>query len=166
MTKYKYSKFSFYFQCIFIVVFSFSLLYYMYFNNGDILFLKKTGGTIMGVLVVWYMKYSPEYLKRFVEFHDNYVVFNSFRIPRKGVKSFYVKYEDILRLDATVIPIIGIYKVKVKCNNVPWIIPVTWCMSHHNELFSKLCSCAEEHNPNVNIDERLIGILGKKGYRK
>lgn len=164
--KYKYSKFSFYFQCIFVVVFSFSLLYYMYFNYGDIRFLKRTGVTITGVLAVWYMIYSPEYIKRFVEFHDNYVVFNSFRIPRKGVKSFNVKYEDILRLDATVIPIIGIYKVKVKCNNVPWNIPVTWCMSHHNELFSKLCSYAKGHNPNVSIDERLIEILEKKGYRE
>ena len=164
--KYKYAKtayLSFVFGEILLAV---VLLWYFYSKNGDIKWIKKMLITLTGYLTVFLSLASPEYLNRFVEFHDDYVVFNSFRIPRKGVKSFNVKYEDILRLDATVIPIIGIYKVKVKCNNVPWNIPVTWCMSRHNELFSKLCSYAEEHNPNVNIDERLIEILEKKGYRE
>lgn len=104
-----------------------------------------------------------EYFNRFVEFKDNYAIFNSFRIDKK-VRSYNIRYEDILSLETTKIPLLGIYKVKVKAKNVPYIIPVTWCMKKHNELFYNLYSYAQKHNPKVYVDGCLIEQLKKKGY--
>ena len=73
----------------------------------------------------------------------------------------YMSNEDIKYLKK--IPLLGIYKIKVKCKNIPWQIPVTWCMCNHNEFFAKLCLEAESHNSNAYIDPRVIEFLKKRG---
>ncbi len=161
--KYKYKKSMFFFQVALVILYAIVLLFFLYSEDNDIKWLKKMLVTITGFMTVFFSVYGGEYLNRYVEFNENYVTFNSYRIARK-VRHFNIKYEDILSLEATMIPIIGIYKVKVKAKNVPWAIPVTWCISHHNEMYAKLCKNAREGNPNVYVDDKLIEYLAKKGY--
>lgn len=161
--KYKYKKSMFFFQVALVILYAIVLLFFLYSRNNDIKWFKKMLVTITGFMTVFFSVYSGEYLNRYVEFNENYVTFNSYRIAKK-VRHFNVKYEDILNLEATMIPIIGIYKVKVKAKNVPWSIPVTWCINHHNEMYAKLCKNAREGNPKVYIDDKLIDYLAKKGY--
>lgn len=160
---YKYKKSSMVFLLLFCILPVTLLLLYIYRVDGNINFISR----MVFVLIVFYgyfiTVYSKEYVNRFVEFKSKTVVFNSFRIDKK-VRHFNVKYEDILSLEAVKIPLLGIYKVKVKAKNVPYIIPITWCMKKHNELFYNLCSYADEYNPKVYIDNRLIEQLKKKGY--
>lgn len=153
----------FFLQVALVVLYAIVLLFFLYSKDNDVKELKKMLVTIIGFLTVFFSVYGGEYLNRYVEFNENYVTFNSYRIARK-VRHFNVKYEDILSLEAKMIPIIGIYKVKVKAKNVPWSIPVTWCISHHNEMYAKLCKNARKGNPKVYIDDKLIEYLAKKGY--
>lgn len=82
----------------------------------------------------------------------------------KKVYNFNVKYENILSLEATMIPLLGIYKVKANAKSLPADIPVTWCISRHNKMYAKLCENARKGNPKVYIDDKLIKYLAKKGY--
>lgn len=75
-----------------------------------------------------------------------------------------VPYGDILSVEAIKLPVLGVFKVKVKAKNIPWVIPVTWCINNHNEMYAKLCKNAREGNPKVYIDDKLIDYLAKKGY--
>lgn len=161
--KYKFKKICLVFLWILSALPAITLLMYFYWIDRDIKFTLKMIVTLFGFFTVFISTYSGEYLNRYVELNENYVTFNSYRIARK-VRHFNVKYEDILSLEATIIPIIGIYKVKVKAKNIPWAIPVTWCISHHKEMFGKLCGNAKKGNPNVYIDERLTEYLAKRGY--
>ncbi len=161
--KYKFKKICLAFLWLLSIIPAGSLLMYFYLIDNDIKWTMKMIVTLFGFFTVFISLYSGEYLNRYVEFNENYVTFNSYRIARK-VRHFNVKYEDILSLEATMIPIIGIYKVKVKAKNVPWSIPVTWCISHHNEMYAKLCKNARKGNPKVYIDDKLIEYLAKKGY--
>lgn len=160
--KYRYSRMAIVLQALLIIGILALAIFLCYMSNEDIKYLKKMLVIIPCYLITGYFLWSKEYFNRFAEFHDEYITFNSFRISKK-VRDFNVRYEDILSLDAVIIPLLGIYKIKVKCKNIPWQIPVTWCMCNHNELFAKLCLEAESHNPNAYIDPRVIEFLEKRG---
>lgn len=140
-------------------------IFLCYMSNEDIKYLKKMLVIIPCYLITGYFLWSKEYFNRFAEFHDEYITFNSFRISKK-VRDFNVRYEDILSLEAKVFPLVGIYRVRVRCKNVPWQIPVIFFMKKHNELFARLYSTAKAHNPSVYFDQKAIQILERKGYLK
>lgn len=163
MKIFKYSRVSFLCQIILT-------LFCVYFViHGIKLFTMSTNifnhNDIIGFFAFFIMltPFVGEYLNRVVEFKDEYIVFNSFRIDKK-VRSYNIRYEDVLSLDAVKIPLLGFYKIKVKAKNVPYTIPVTWCMKNHNKLFCDLCVCVKKDNPNVYIDSRLIEHFEKKGW--
>lgn len=158
--RYKYRKSMYVIQAVMAAAFSYGLIFCM---NNDANWNRKMIITITGFLAVFLSLYSGEYFKRYVEFGEEYVTFNSYRIAKK-VRYLNVKYEDILSLEAMMIPFLGIYKVNVKAKNIQWIIPVTYCISKHNEMYARLCSNARKGNPNIYVDERLIKHLKKKGY--
>lgn len=163
MKKFRYSRISFLCQLILSLFCVFFLIY------GINMFITGTG--VLGyksilIIVVFFVLLSPyigEYLNRFVEFKDEYVVFNSFRIDKK-VRSYNVRYEDILSLEAVKIPLLGIYKIKIKAKNIPYTIPVTWCMKKHNELFYNLGFHVKKFSSDVFIDVQLTCFLKKRGY--
>lgn len=161
--KYKYSKFMTFLMWssipLLVVVLSVAI---NSFDNNLKLFNKNiiTG---LGLSFVMISLYIGEYLKRYVEIKKESVYFNSFRFKNKVI-NLNVPYGDILSIEVIKLPILGVFKVKVKAKNVPWSIPVTWCISHHNEMYAKLCKNAREGNPNVYIDDKLIEYLAKKGY--
>lgn len=144
---------------LFAIVISFVIFV---FSDNIKLFYKNII-TCLGVSFVMISLYIGEYLKRYVETKKESIVFNSFRFKNKVV-NLNVPYSDILSIEAIKLPILGIYKVKVKAKNIPWLIPVTWCINHHNEMYAKLCKNARNGNPKVYIDDRLIEHLAKKGY--
>ena len=163
--KYKYRKILFFLQITLLILFMIVLLLYLQIRGSETRTISRTAASFAGLMAVFGSLMTKEYLSRYVEFHNNYVTFYSYRVKKK-VYNFDVKYENILNLNATMIPILGIYKVKVKAKNLPADIPVTWCISKHNEMFSTLCEKAEKSNPNVYIDSRIIKHLEKKGYRE
>lgn len=163
MKKFRYSRAAFCGQIITALLFVILVTHGTeLFTKGTIIFNHNDIIAVIGGFVIL-APFIGEYFNRFVEFNDEYAVFNSFRIDKK-VRHFNVRYEDILSLEATKIPLLGIYKVKVKAKNVPYIIPVTWCMKKHHKLFYNLCIYAKKYNPNVYIDSCLIEQLEKKGY--
>lgn len=161
--KYKYSKFLFLIQvmlalfCVYILAHDFKL----YSTDTEIYKHSDLLGFVGFFAVL--LPFIGEYINRFIEFKDEHIVFNSFRVKKK-LYNFSIRYEDILSIEAVNIPILGIYKVKVKAKNIPCIIPVTWCMKRHNELFCKICKYAKKYNPKVYIDSCLIKHLEKKGF--
>lgn len=144
------------FSCLLIMI----LYSFVYANES---WVRKTTIVAIGFFMVYLVIYSREFFERYVEFNTEFVCFNSYRLG-KQVRKINIHYEDILSLESTKIPLLGIYKVKVKAKNVPWIIPVTWCMAKKNDLFGNLCIYAKKHNPQVYIDSRLTDFLEKKGY--
>ncbi len=163
MKKFKYSKLAFLFQtflslfCVYFILHGIKLFTFdkSIFNHNDI-----KGVFVFFILLI---PFIGEYMNRFVKFEDGYITFNSFRIDKK-VRSYNIKYEDILAIDAVKIPLLGFYKIKVKAKNVPYTLSVTWCMRNHNKLFYELYLCAKQSNPNVYVDNRLIEYFEKKGY--
>lgn len=155
----------FFLQITLLVLFMAVLILNLQIGGRSTKLISRTVFSFAGLLAVFIPLMSKEYLTRYVEFCDNYVTFNSYRV-NKRVYNFNVKYEDILSLEATMIPVVGIYKVKVNAKNLPANIPVTYCISKHNEMFATLCEKVEKANPKVYIDERIIKHLEKKGYRE
>ncbi|MEE1010909.1 MAG: hypothetical protein U0L11_02620 [Acutalibacteraceae bacterium] len=155
MKKFKYSKLSF-FCIVFLSMLGIKFIVHgLTFKHNDIM--------IPFVYLIMMAPFIGEYMNRFVEFKDEHVIFNSFRIDKK-VRSYTIRYEDILSLESVKIPLLGFYKVKVKAKNVPYAISVTWCMRNHNKLFYELYIHAKQSNPNVYIDNRLIEYFEKKNY--
>lgn len=165
--KYKYKKSAIILQWCAEIIFFACLLLLLYYKDGNFKLLIKQIVSLSAILFVFISIYTPEYFNRYIEFKNEYVVFNSFRIPRvKKVQNFNVRYEDFMSLESTSIPILGLYKVKIRAKNVPWVIPVTFCMSNHDKLFYDLCSCAKKYNPGIYIDDRLLQYFEKKEYGK
>lgn len=163
--KYIYSRLAIAFEWFLLIGLVALMLLLKYIRDGDITFTRKMIITLYGFLITCWSLWGKEYLNRFVEFHDEYVCFNSFRFG-KTVRDLNVRYEDILSLEAKVFPLVGIYRVRVRCKNVPWQIPVIFFMKKHNELFARLYSTAKAHNPGVYFDQKAIQILERKGYLK
>lgn len=160
MKKFKYSKLALLLQTFLSLFVTLCIIKVFSFDKS------KFNHNIVKVIVVFLVMLTPfigEYINRFVEFKDGCVMFNSFRIDKK-VRSYTIRYEDILSLDAVKIPLLGFYKIKVKAKNVPYVISVTWCMRNHNRLFHELYICSKQSNPNVYVDNRLIEYFEKKGY--
>lgn len=107
------------------------------------------------VFIVFFSRfYSKEYYQRRVIIEDTHVIFQSFRIAR-NVRTICVKYENILSITASTLPVLGVLSISIKAKNVPWEIPVSWRITHHKTLFSQLCVQAKMHNQTVYIDEAL-----------
>lgn len=162
LKKFKYSRLSLICQ---IAVTLFSV--YFIFHGMDLFTkgIKILNNIDIRAFLVFFVILFPflgEYLNRFIEFYDEYVTFNSFRI-RKTVRNYNIRYEDILRIDSKKIPLLGFYKIIVTAKNVPYSIPVTWCMKKHKKLFGELCVYAKKGNPKVNISKQLIEYYKKKG---
>ena len=160
MKKFKYSKLAILLQTLLSLFVTLCIIRVFYFDNS------KFNRDIVKVVAVFLVLLTPfigEYLNRFVEFKDGCITFNSFRIDKK-VRFCTIRCEDILSLDAVKIPLLGFYKIKVKAKNVPYAIPVTWCMRNHNKLFYELYICSRQSNPDVYVDSRLIEYFEKKGY--
>ena len=160
--KYKYKKSMYIIQMGLSIVCSFMLLIFLYhLTDRSERWLRKTAIILSGFFVAFLGIYSTEYFNRYVEFNSEFVRFNSYRLG-KQVHSLNVRYEDILSLESIKIPFLGIYKVKLKANNIPWTIPITWCMANRNELFYNICIYAQKSNPQVYIDSRLNEFMEKR----
>ena len=111
---------------------------------------------------------QPQYFKRYVEFRETSILFNSFtlksRVRGADPKAFNVPilYENITRIEAKFIPILGLYKIIVNGKNIFEPIQVTWCMEKKNELFYNICVYAKRFNPKVYIDPKLKDYLERK----
>lgn len=127
--KYIYSRLAIAFEWFLLIGMVALMLLLKYIRDGDIRFTRKMIITLYGFLITCWSLWGKEYLNRFVEFHDEYVCFNSFRFG-KTVRDLNVRYEDILSLEAKVFPLVGIYRVRVRCKNVPWQIPVIFFMKN------------------------------------
>ena len=156
--KYTYKKSCMFFWLFLCISPATVFLMYIYSVDRDIIFVFR----MIFILLIFFGYFIPvcakEYVKRSVVFKIETVVFDSFRIAKK-VRNFTVRYEDVLSLETTKIPLLGIYKVSVRAKNVPWPIPVTWCMAHKNELFSELCKRVQDNNPDAYIDNRLLSSM-------
>lgn len=161
--KYKYSKFMTFFMWSFIPLLAIVLSVAIYLFDSNLKLFNKNIISGLGVSFVMISLFIGEYLKRYVEIKKESVYFNSFRFKNKVI-NLTVPYGNILSIEAIKLPVLGVFKVKVKAKNIPWEIPVTWCISHHDEMYAKLCKNAREENPDVYIDDKLIEYLAKKGY--
>lgn len=152
-----------FFMWSFIPLLAIVLSVAIYLFDSNLKLFNKNIISGLGVSFVMISLFIGEYLKRYVEIKKESVYFNSFRFKNKVI-NLTVPYGDILSVEAIKLPVLGVFKVKVKAKNIPWVIPVTWCINNHNEMYAKLCKNAREGNPKVYIDDKLIDYLAKKGY--
>ena len=138
------------------LIMEFLLFIYSYFSN-DYSALFRYSSTIIGIELFVILAFNKEYRNRYVEFHEDYVKFNSFRISGK-VYFLNVKYEDIIGIYTKKIPFLGINSLVIKAKNLPGDIKVTWRMNKHKELFVKIYESAKGTGETEYIDDRLVKI--------
>lgn len=158
-----YSRIWFALQYSFAYLLCFSVNILIYLLSGkEILFRQNT--VLCTVFVVFFMLiFSNEYLKRYVEFFDESIRFNSFRIGEaRKVMSFNFRYENITSIESSYLPIIGVWKIKVRGKGFAYPIPISFCFNKYAELCEKLCGLVKEHNPDVYIDGRISNFIERK----
>lgn len=161
--RYKYSKIWFTILCVFGLVLEFLMLW-IYFSEE---LYNDTGKMFLIALpcvsLFMFIGSMNEYLKRYVEFLDESVKFNSFRIAKAGkVMSPVFRYENITSIESSYLPVIGVWKVKVNAKGFEYSVPISFCFNNYIELCEKLCDLVKEHNPDVYIDSRIVRLMDKK----
>lgn len=153
--KYKFSIIANIF--LWAIPFTIVFIYTYYFLHDQKLALKCfIGGCAL--LIGMIIRFNSEYLNRYVQFNENYFSLNSYRIAQK-VRSFNIPYESVRKLEAVCIPLIGIYKVTIYADNIPWGIPVTCCMVKHNKMFTEMYSTILEHHPEIDVSENYTRFI-------
>lgn len=163
--KYRYNTIVIFLNWTTAFAVSFLILCILYHISHSLNFFRRGLVSVIALEIFMIVGFNKEYQERYIEFKDEIVVFNSFRIASK-VRTFNVKYEDIIRLHAKSLPILGIYAIVIKAKNIPWDIKVTWRMNKHKELFSTLCRKAFETKEVEFIDSNLITFLEKQYEKK
>ena len=171
--RYKYKKSMFWLiiigLIIFTVVFEFTTDFTSNLSESEKVDLHRSNlGFAAFMLSGLVAAVSPQYFKRYVEFRETSILFNSFtlksRVRGADPKAFNVPilYENITRIEAKFLPVLGLYKIIVNGKNIFEPIQVTWCMEKKNELFFNICVYAKRFNPNVSIDPKLKDYLERK----
>lgn len=164
--KFKYRKSAVVYQWVSELLLIAVFIYLMYLDNCGI---KRFVENVVYAILLFFalnVMFAGEYLRRYVEFRDTYVCFNSFRMPRITTKkpvTLNVPYEDILRIKVLKLPIIGVVRMKVITKGVYYGIPVSLLFCKHNKMFAEFVKRATEFSPNVNIDDKLVKYLEKRG---
>lgn len=164
--KFKYRKSAVVYQWVSELLLIAVFIYLMYLDNCGI---KQLVENVVYAILLFFalnVMFAGEYLRRYVEFRDTYVCFNSFRMPRITTKkpvTLNVPYEDILRIKVLKLPIIGVVRMKVITKGVYYGIPVSLLFCKHNKMFAEFVKRATEFSPNVNIDDKLVKYLEKRG---
>jgi len=159
--KFKYRKLAFILEWLFVVIFVSLMASIGFFIDISDATLKKGFWGSIGLCLTLACIYSGEYLNRYVEFHNEYVQFNSFRFKRiKNALSINVRYESFYSLEAKAFPLFGVWGIRIKANGIPHPITVSFCFSKHKKLYRMLCTQIKQHNPQVYVDEKLIKYIG------
>lgn len=164
--KFKYRKSAVVYQWVSELLLIAVFIYLMYLDNCGIKRFVKNVVYAISLFFALNVMFAGEYLRRYVEFRDTYVCFNSFRMPRITTKkpvTLNVPYEDILRIKVLKLPIIGVVRMKVITKGVYYGIPVSLLFRKHNKMFAEFVKKATEFSPNVNIDDKLVKYLEKRG---
>lgn len=164
--KFKYSKAALVFQWSVVIAFALLLFLGTYFRRHDMRLLIKDLMFLTVFSGAYISIFNGEYVRRCVEFSDEYVRFTSFRIPQLKTKkpvTIGVAYGDIMRIKAIKLPIFGVIKIRVYTPGVPCGIPVNFFLCKHNELFAELVKRCEMASTNTEIDDALIKHLERKG---
>lgn len=161
--KYKYSRkwFALEIGLSFLLCFVANILLYLFTEKED-LFIQNN--ILCATFILFYMlTFSNEYFKRYVEFFDESIRFNSFRIAgARKVLSFNFKYGDITSIKASWLPVIGVWNIKVGCQGFAYPIPISFCFVDYMELCEKLCDVVKENNPDAYIDGRIVEFIERK----
>lgn len=162
--KYNYKKQMFFIECgvlyVFCCLISFALFYFFGEEREDYYEIAIEGAI---VVVVFMMIFQKEYANRYVEFYKESIRFNSFRIAKiRKVMSFNLRYENITSIEASYLPVFGVWKIKVSAKGFAYPIPISFCFNKYTELCEKLCGLVEEHNPDVYIDGNISNFIERK----
>lgn len=159
MKKYKFSKIAnimIWGSCFIIAMI---MVFIAYKHRPDIRLFRRNIVSATSLLIMMIIKFNKEYTERYVELNDTFVRLNSYRIPRNGVKSFNIPYDSIRKMEAVSFPVLGIYKVVISADNIPWNIPVTWCMAKRNEMFAEMYSIVLKNHPEVYVNNSYIKFI-------
>ena len=161
--KYTYSRIWFVLEYSFIFLFCFLMNALIYlFLGKERLFIQNTILCI-AFLFFFMLTFANEYLKRYVEFFDENIRFNSLRIGgARKVLSFNLRYEDITSIDSSYLPVIGVWKIKVGFRGFAYSVPISFCFNKYIELCEKLCDVVKANNPDAYIDSRIVEFIERK----
>lgn len=162
--KYKYEKTMFFagFFSLYILgcLMSFALFYCFGGERSDYYEIAIEGAF---VVIAFMAISSKEYYNRYVDFYKESVRFNSFRVTKiRKLISLNIRYDTITSVKALVLPIVGIWKIKVISSGFAYPISISFCFSKYAELCEKLCSSVKEYNPDAYIDSRIIKFIERK----
>lgn len=164
--KYNYRKSAVVYQWVSELLLIAGFIYLMYLDKCEIKRFVKNVTYAISLFLGINVMFAGEYLRRYVEFRDTYVCFNSFRMPRLTIKkpvTLNVPYSDILRIQVLKLPVIGVVRMKVITKDFYYGIPISFLFCKHNKMFAEFVKRATEFSPNVNIDDKLLKYLRKKG---
>ncbi len=149
------------------MLFALAILYTVilldYVKTKDAYSLKKYIAILSAFVTMFSLIYCGEYFNRYVEFFEEVIRFNSFRIGEaRKVMSFNFRYENITSIEASYLPLFGVWKIKVSGKGFAYPIPISFCFNKYGELCEKLCDLVKEHNPDVYIDGRIVNFIERK----
>ncbi len=156
--KYYYKKSSYFVQWAFLVLFNALLIAISYFTGTSEKTMIKLIFGSCGLLLVFFSRYTGEYMNKYVELQHESIRFNSFILKNAGKTrsiSYTIRYEDVISIECRTFPVIGLWAIYVNGKNLPSKVPITLSFQKHKELCNDLCKKVKERNPNAYIDSRL-----------
>lgn len=165
--KYKYKKMSWFLQWLFIVLVCALMILFYYLNGTSERTLYKMIGGGTGLLLLFFFRYTGDYLNKYVELQEEVIRFNSFILRKAGTTrsiTYNVRYEDIISVECRTIPIIGLYAIYIVGKNLPSKIPITLSFSKHRDLCRNLCATIKLRNPRAYVDPRIDKYCERANY--
>lgn len=154
MKKYKFNMPLFaleYWATYFAVIIPIQFIFYEQINAKSTVQVTVTTTVFF---IMGFAKFYYETVKRYIEFEDTVINFNSVRLSMTDVNVKYltVTYDSILHITAKRTPGIGIYKVIITAKNTPAQIKVWGRYRKSKEMFEDFYRVCKEKNPKINFD--------------
>lgn len=160
MKQYKYSKLSFCVACVVCYLIVIVVMVGLNFMQGQPFEFDRPHFMASGMFCFAIIAGIGEYSHRAVVFEDNIIKFNSVRAKsfRVGLtaRDYRIPYDDVWRISADKLPLIGIYRVNIYGKNLPAAIPINCCFSKHKKLFADFYNICKFKNPNIKFDDILV----------
>ncbi|MBQ7107402.1 MAG: hypothetical protein IJN93_07840 [Clostridia bacterium] len=107
-----------------------------------------------------------EYSHRAVTFDDDVIKLYSVRAQsfKVGLKAmdYRINYENIFRISADKLPLIGIYRVKIYGKNLPAAIHINCFFCKRKELFANFYHICRLKNSNIKFDKCLVEFAERR----
>lgn len=160
--KYKYSKVIYFLQILLgvLILIPFIIFIKKVFLDYDSKeFLMLIISVSIGLIVI-IINGSKKWLNKYIELKSNHIHFHAYR-NGASVDNYNVKYENIISVDANVVPFIGINRITILLNNGD-LFEISRSFGNFEEMCFDLINILQKSNCNAEISEVLQKHLSNK----